>query len=207
MDSDPANIASANTSTNTTNAMELDGNFGLLPPEIIAHIFSLMETHYDGRNFYNHWRLLENISLVSKQWYQLGQEPSLWESLLLDLKEEKFPEEVKKLVNSKFSRVNSFFIVGTAPHLLNLPHYAHVIFGGQSCSKCFSLVSKLSETECYNLAQISKSITTLGFFKYTIDKDVFRNAKERFGLDRMKNQTANARVKSALLCVAKSPLG
>eukprot|EP01112_Ceratiomyxa_fruticulosa_P008179 TRINITY_DN2112_c0_g1_i1.p1 TRINITY_DN2112_c0_g1~~TRINITY_DN2112_c0_g1_i1.p1 ORF type:complete len:282 (-),score=26.04 TRINITY_DN2112_c0_g1_i1:12-857(-) len=178
MESNSANIASASTTTANPRKRRLEDfrlNINFLPSEIIVHIFSFLKVERPkDHDYWNQLSQLICLSLVCKQWNVLSQEPSLWEHYLMELEESKFPEQIKKLVDPKFSRISSLFFVGIG-HSSLPPHYAHLVLGGyQGCSECLSVFNKLSEGERFNLTQITKSVTMLGLTKYKIDEDVFR---------------------------------
>eukprot|EP01112_Ceratiomyxa_fruticulosa_P019184 TRINITY_DN623_c0_g2_i10.p1 TRINITY_DN623_c0_g2~~TRINITY_DN623_c0_g2_i10.p1 ORF type:complete len:406 (+),score=27.96 TRINITY_DN623_c0_g2_i10:248-1465(+) len=174
MDSDPANIASANTSTNTRKRKwETDFHLEIndLPSEVLLHILSYLHVD-DICNYHIYLYQLIDISLVCRKWHGLSQEPSLWEYYPMYLDEEKFPEELGKLVNPKLNRIHSVYFTGTRTSPFS-PHYAHIIFASQECSDCSAMVNQLSESERFNLTQIRKSIKTLDFTQYIVKKDLF----------------------------------
>eukprot|EP01112_Ceratiomyxa_fruticulosa_P015028 TRINITY_DN4371_c0_g4_i3.p1 TRINITY_DN4371_c0_g4~~TRINITY_DN4371_c0_g4_i3.p1 ORF type:complete len:415 (-),score=62.92 TRINITY_DN4371_c0_g4_i3:144-1388(-) len=153
----------SNSTTNNTRKRKLSlsnsrslFNIDVIPSEILVHIFSHLGFFGDG------YRYLTAVELVCKRWHQLCVEPSVWESISLSLLPQCFPQNVKKLLNPKFSKVHSLqFGSEDTPWRYN--HFLHLVFDFQNCSQCLETVSQLSERERLQLASILHHITNLKF--------------------------------------------
>eukprot|EP01112_Ceratiomyxa_fruticulosa_P016643 TRINITY_DN5067_c0_g1_i1.p1 TRINITY_DN5067_c0_g1~~TRINITY_DN5067_c0_g1_i1.p1 ORF type:complete len:405 (-),score=49.85 TRINITY_DN5067_c0_g1_i1:148-1362(-) len=209
MDSGFNTTSPTNASASTTNTRkrksEEEFSFNVLPSEILMHIFSMTGLEHkswiDEEDYSNR---VNDISLVCKQWYQLSREPLLWENYPMELREKEFPKKVEKLVDPKFTKINSLYFVGSGRPPSIAPHYAHLVFGGyQSCLECFSVISKLSESEKFNLAQISKSLTSLRFKKYYMKEDVLQRICNLPKLKSLNNWIPSFDPETTFRCITK----
>eukprot|EP01112_Ceratiomyxa_fruticulosa_P023684 TRINITY_DN916_c0_g2_i4.p1 TRINITY_DN916_c0_g2~~TRINITY_DN916_c0_g2_i4.p1 ORF type:complete len:463 (-),score=90.87 TRINITY_DN916_c0_g2_i4:100-1488(-) len=149
-------------------------NIGVLPGEILVQIFSRLGTEdvVDTSDYF-YFDNLVRVSLVCKQWNNLTQESSLWEKYCLHLDESKFPEDVKKLVDQKYSKIEYLHFSNKKGKVS--PHLSHVFFGSQGCSQCSAMVSQFSASERFNLDQISQRLSRLAFDNnYILEEEVFQ---------------------------------
>eukprot|EP01112_Ceratiomyxa_fruticulosa_P015695 TRINITY_DN4654_c0_g1_i1.p1 TRINITY_DN4654_c0_g1~~TRINITY_DN4654_c0_g1_i1.p1 ORF type:complete len:409 (+),score=44.08 TRINITY_DN4654_c0_g1_i1:532-1758(+) len=179
IDSNATIALSASGSTTNTRKRKFEVDFcfdiSVLPSEILVHIFSMVVYNILGIELW-YFKEVIAVSLVCKQWNLLCLEPSVWEHYPIFLDEKDFPQKVKKLLDPRFSRVSQLNFYGG--RFFSSCHYTHLIFEMQECLVCTSMFAQFSESQRFNVAQITDSITKLIFCHYHINESFFQGVRK-----------------------------